>query len=84
MLRASRRQKNAPAGSHAEAALHADPAATLFEHFASSELWFETFQNWQSEFLSTAVLVVLSIFLRHKGSPESKPVTDPDCKTGAE
>jgi hypothetical protein len=38
-----------------------------------ANLWFESFQNWQSEFMSTAVLVVLSIFLRHKGSPESKP-----------
>ena len=35
---------------------------------------FESFQNWQSEFLSIAVVVVLSIFLRQKGSPESKPV----------
>jgi hypothetical protein len=38
-----------------------------------AQLWFESLQNWQSEFLSTALLVVLSIFLRHQGSPESKP-----------
>jgi hypothetical protein len=36
-------------------------------------LWLESFQNWQSEFMSTAVLVVLSIFLRRGASPESKP-----------
>jgi hypothetical protein len=46
-------------------------------------LWFESLQNWQSEFLSTAVLVVLSIFLRFKGSPESKPVSAPNSETGA-
>jgi len=40
-------------------------------------------QNWQSEFLSTAVLVVLSIFLRFKNSPESKPVRAADSDTGA-
>ncbi len=41
-----------------------------------------SFQNWQSEFLSTAVLVVLSIFLRHQGSPESKPVGAANSETG--
>ncbi|ADY67905.1 hypothetical protein AGROH133_14481 (plasmid) [Agrobacterium tumefaciens] len=44
------------------------------EHLASAQFWFESFQNWQSEFLSTAVIVVLSIFLRFRGSSESKPV----------
>ena len=39
-------------------------------YLLNTQLWFESFQNWQSEFMSTAVLVVLSIFLRHKGSPE--------------
>jgi hypothetical protein len=47
-------------------------------------LWFESFQNWQSEFLSTAVLVVLSIWLRQKDSPESKPVGASHKKTGTE
>jgi hypothetical protein len=40
----------------------------------SSRFWFESFQNWQSEFLSIGAMVVLTIFLRQKGSPESKPV----------
>jgi len=54
----------------------------LFEYLAQPQLWFESFQNWQSEFLSTAVLIVLGIFLREKGSPESKPVDAPHSQTG--
>lgn len=44
--------------------------------------WFESFQNWQSEFLSVAAIVFFSIFLRQKGSPESKPVDAPHSETG--
>jgi hypothetical protein len=44
--------------------------------------WFETFQNWQSEFLSVFSIVVFTIFLRQKGSPESKPVDAPYLETG--
>jgi hypothetical protein len=46
------------------------------------EFWYESFQNWQSEFLSTGTLVVLAIFLRERGSPESKPLHAPHCQTG--
>jgi len=67
-----------------EAALHGQAAPGLGEYLASSQLWFESFQNWQSEFLSTAVLVVLSIWLRQKDSPESKPVAAPDSQTGTQ
>lgn len=56
------------------AALHGAATPGLLAYAADPEFWFESFQNWQSEFLSTAVLVVLAIFLRQKGSPESKPV----------
>ncbi|MBZ7927114.1 hypothetical protein LAC81_34725 (plasmid) [Ensifer adhaerens] len=66
-----------------EALLHGQQAPTIGEHLFSAQVWFESFQNWQSEFLSTAVLVVLSIFLRFRGSPESKAVSDPHSKTGA-
>ena len=51
--------------------------------FQSPALVGDSFQNWQSEFLSAAVLVVLSIWLRQKNSPESKPVTAPHSRTGA-
>lgn len=65
-----------------EADLNGESIPQLWEHLFSSALWFESFQNWQSEFLSTAVLVVLSIVLRHRGSPESKPVQAPHSRTG--
>ncbi|MCH5598860.1 hypothetical protein MKP09_13560 [Niabella ginsengisoli] len=44
------------------------------DYITGSRFWFESFQNWQSEFLAVAAIVVLSIWLREKGSPESKPV----------
>jgi len=46
-----------------------------------ADFWFETFQNWQSEFLSVASIVIFTIFLRQKGSPESKPVDTPNLET---
>jgi hypothetical protein len=66
-----------------EAAAHGGPYLSAFQYLVDSRFWFESFQNWQSEFLSTAVLVVLSIFLRFRGSPESKPVAAPHSETGA-
>jgi hypothetical protein len=65
-----------------EAGQHGEAAQTFGQYLTNPQLWFESFQNWQSEFLSTAVLVVLSIWLRQKDSPESKPVTAPHSKTG--
>ena len=61
---------------------HGMPPPSILEHFGSAAFWFESMQNWQSEFLSTAVLVVLSIWLRHHGSPESKPVDASNRSTG--
>jgi len=58
------------------------PAEPLGEFITSSRFWFESFQNWQSEFLSVFAIVVFSIFLRQKGSPQSKPVDAPDSETG--
>nr|WP_255326061.1 DUF6766 family protein [Sphingobium sp. 15-1] len=65
-----------------DAAEHGEIAPTAFNHLADPQLWFESFQNWQSEFLSTAVLVILSVFLRQRESPESKPVAAPHSQTG--
>lgn len=65
-----------------EAALHGGSADSMWQYLTGPQLWFESFQNWQSEFLSTAVLVVLSIWLRQKDSPESKPVAAPHSQTG--
>lgn len=67
-----------------EAIRNGQAPPSLLDHLTGAELWFESFQNWQSEFLSTAVLIVLAIFLREKGSPESKPVSAPHSQTGAE
>jgi hypothetical protein len=47
-----------------------------------ARFWFESFQNWQSEFLAIAAIVLLSIHLRQFGSPESKPVDAPHHETG--
>lgn len=66
-----------------EALRHGGELQSFGSYLLSADLWFESFQNWQSEFMSTAVLVVLSIFLRHKGSPESKPVAAKNSETGA-
>jgi hypothetical protein len=58
------------------------PTETAFQYISNSRMWFESFQNWQSEFLSVFAIVVLSIFFREKGSPQSKPVDAPDSETG--
>ena len=56
---------------------------TAFQFIGTSQFWFESFQNWQSEFLAVGSIVVLSIYLRQKGSPESKPVDTPHRETGS-
>ena len=58
------------------------PQHSLIAHLGDMEFWFESFQNWQSEFLATAALVVLSIVLRFRGSPESKHVDASNAETG--
>ncbi|MEO6453877.1 MAG: DUF6766 family protein [Ginsengibacter sp.] len=58
------------------------PAETLWKYLGNSRLWFESFQNWESEFLSIFAIVMLSVFLRQKGSPQSKPVDAPNSETG--
>lgn len=62
---------------------HGESTVTLLQYIATSRFWFESFQNWQSEFLAVAVLVGASVYLREKGSPESKPVAEPHYETGA-
>ncbi|MEV0600588.1 DUF6766 family protein [Streptomyces sp. NPDC050315] len=53
-------------------------------YVGSAEFWDRTFQNWQSEFLAVASMAILSVYLRQRGSPESKPVGAPHCATGVE
>jgi len=59
-----------------------DELFTVWQFLGTTEFWFQSLQNWQSEFLSVLAIVVLSIFLRQKGSPESKPVDAPHSQTG--
>lgn len=63
---------------------HGGQTIPVFEYVRSAQFWFESFQNWQSEFLAIGMMVVLSIFLRQRGSPESKPVDAPHRQTGSE
>jgi len=68
---------------HNEARLaRGEPAVGVVEHVGSADFWFESFQNWQSEFLAIGALLVLTIFLRQRGSPESKPVDAAHAATG--
>ena len=61
---------------------HGEPAVSTVEFMRTSEFWFQSFQNWQSEFLSIGVMVLFSVYLRQKGSPESKPVDAAHSDTG--
>lgn len=65
-----------------EQAAHGEPPVSAGGYLGTSRFWFESFQNWQSEFFSIGMMVVLSIYLRQKGSPESKPVDSPHDETG--
>jgi len=68
--------------ANTENALTGKPLENWQEYITSSRLWFESFQNWQSEFLSVFAIIILSIFLRQKGSSQSKPVDSPHSETG--
>lgn len=65
-----------------EALADGEPVPSLSRYFVDPQFWFESFQNWQSEFLAVIALVVLSIFLREKDSPQSKDVEAPHSHTG--
>jgi len=58
------------------------PTEHALSYLGNSKLWFESFENWQSEFLSVFAIVILSIYLREKNSPQSKPVDAPHKETG--
>lgn len=60
---------------------HGQPDPGIWQYILSWQFWFQSLQNWQSEFLAIASMVILSIFLRQKGSPESKPVHAPHGQT---
>ena len=62
---------------------HGGETVSVLQYVGTSRFWFESLQNWQSEFLAIFTMVVLSIFLRQHGSPESKPVDAAHDETGS-
>jgi hypothetical protein len=61
---------------------HGGTALSFIGFLGTSTFWQQSFQNWQSEFLSITVIVMLSIVLRERGSSQSKPVAAPHAQTG--
>jgi hypothetical protein len=69
---------------NAEQADHAEATVSWWSYIGSATFWEATLENWQSEFLAVGSFAVLAIFLRQRGSPESKPVGAPHDATGVE
>ena len=67
-----------------ENAQHGEPLMSWVGYLASPDFWNRTLQNWQSEFLAVGAMIALSIFLRQRGSSESKPVGAPHHATAVE
>ena len=66
-----------------EEQMHGQKRPAFGEYVLGPQFWFESFQNWQSEFFGVATMGLLSIWLRQRGSPHSKPVAAPHRQTGA-
>jgi len=69
---------------NAENADHGQPSIGWIEYIGTPDFWNRTLQNWQSEFLAVGAMIALSIFLRQRGSSESKPVGTPHHVTAEE
>ncbi len=67
-----------------EQVTHGGDTVSTLGYIGTSRFWFESFQNWQSEFLAVGALFVLTIWLRERGSPQSKPVAAAHGETGSE
>jgi hypothetical protein len=68
---------------NADEKAHGGQAVSTWGFVQTSEFWYQSFQNWQSEFLAVASIVGGSVYLRQRGSSESKPVAEPHMSTGA-
>lgn len=66
-----------------ELRMHGRSDIGVSEYMGTSRFWFESLENWQSEFLAIFCMVVFTIYLRERGSPQSKPVNAPHDQTGA-
>lgn len=62
---------------------HDDATVSWLSYLGSGDFWNRSLQNWQSEFLAVGTMAVLTIYLRQRGSPESKPVGAPHPETGS-
>jgi len=71
------------AAHNSDQAAHGGEELSITQFVTTANFWFESFQNWQSEFLAVFSIVVLTVFLRQRGSPESKPVHAPNVQTSA-
>jgi hypothetical protein len=63
---------------------HQAPTLSWLNYLGANDFWDRTLQNWQSEFLAVGSMAILSVYLRQRGSPESKPVGAPHEATGVE
>ena len=66
-----------------EAMRRGQPPVTYAQHLAEPQFWYESFQNWQSEFFAMGMFIVLGVYLRQRGSPQSKPVATPHDQTSS-
>ncbi len=69
---------------NAEQVEHHQAAISWFEYLGNASFWERTLENWQSEFLAVGSMAIFAVYLRQRGSPESKPVGTPHDATGVE
>jgi len=69
---------------NAERLEHLSEPVSVFQYVGTAAFWERTLQNWQSEFLAVGSMAILAVYLRQRGSPESKPVGAPHGATGVE
>lgn len=69
---------------NAEQLDHQQDPVSWWSYIGSADFWENTLENWQSEFLAVGSMAILAVYLRQRGSPESKPVGAPHSATGVE
>jgi hypothetical protein len=62
---------------------HGQPEISWSSYLARGDFWERTLSNWQSEFLAVGSMAIFTVYLRQRGSPESKPVGSPHDETAA-
>jgi hypothetical protein len=68
---------------NADQLAHQQAAVSWASYLGSADFWEKSLQNWQSEFLAVGTMAVFTVYLRQRGSPESKPVGAPHEETGS-